>query len=1127
MDPERFRRVEEVFGLAIEQGRVDRALLLDSMCAGDGELRREVDALLAEHDRLGSFLAEPPRAATRLAARADFALAELRPALEPGDMVDGKYRVEAILGRGGMGEVYKATQLSLDRPVALKVIRSDLAAGAEMLARFHREAHAIARLRHPNIVTVHDYGVHDTAGAFLVMEYLDGRSLRHELQVRTRLPADEAAALVGDVCAAVAAAHGAGVVHRDLKPDNVVLEKGTPTRAKVLDFGIAKLARGATEGRMDLTAGGTVGTPAYMAPEQVAGDEVDGRSDIYSIGCMLYELVTGRPPFTGDSRTGVLQAQLVEAPQPPGELVPGLPEQLEAAILRAIEKRREDRFQTAEELQTALGAGPVRTAAAAIPDTDDAEFAPTVLSPATTSPATDNNLPRLVASFIGRDREVEHVSELLAEERLVTLVGPGGIGKTRLAVGSADAARNRFAGGAWLVDLAALSDPRLVVESVAATVGVRAEAGEPLATSLVRALRDREILLVLDNCEHLVDACAQLTADLLHGCINVRVLATSREALGTEGETRYEVAPLGLPDAADDPSAEQIATCEAVRLFVDRARSVKPGFTLTERDAPAVAGICRELDGIPLAIELAAARVRSLSTAQIRERLRDRFRLLAGVDRTALPRHQTLRAAVDWSYGLLTDAERVLFARTAVFAGGWDLEAAEAICASGALATEETVDLLARLVDKSLIAASEDRDGRMRYSMLETIRQYGLERLVDAGAEAEFLEAHARWFLELVERANAHWQGPEEGAWLARLAADNDNLRAVLRRETGEHGDPERAARLCGALMHFWLRRSQIAEGRRWLAAVMALGDAMPDAMPAAARASALAAAGHLAANDGDCAGARGMLEESIALHRQLGDAAAACRTLGSLSTVLVSLGEYDRAAELADEALAVAREIGDWQRVSWGLHFAASAQIARHDHVRSERLLRERIELCRKHESVADLAISLVMICSEVWLVGKHEEAAALVDEGEAIARREGFGTFAGYAMYQRGNLALWSGEFERAVGIHKEALREFRDLEYRPGIAHALDCLSYSLGASGRHRESMRAAGAAAELWVGMHQTVSPHDQIEQECYLGPVREALGDEAEALFAEGRRMPLEELLASLLSTPSGSEGPA
>ena len=259
------------------------------------------------------------------------------------------------------------------------------------------------------------------------------------------------------------------------------------------------------------------------------------------------------------------------------------------------------------------------------------------------------------------------------------------------------------------------------------------------------------------------------------------------------------------------------------------------------------------------------------------------------------------------------------------------------------------------------------------------------------------------------------------------------------------------------------------------------------------------------------------MLEESIALHRQLGDAAAVCRTLGSLSNVLVSLGEYDSAAELADEALAVARDLGDWQRVSWCLHFAASAEIARHDHVRSERLLRERIDLCREHESLADLAISLVMICSEVWQAGEREEALALLDEGETIARREGFGTFAGFASYQRGNFALWTGDYERAVEIHKQALRAFRDLEYRPGIAYALDSLSYSLGASGNHRASMRAAGAAAALWVEMNQAVSPHDQLEHERYLGPVREALGGEAEALIAEGRLMPLEELLASLL----------
>jgi predicted ATPase len=1109
MTPERYQRVEEVFGLAIEREGEARARLLDEACGDDVDLRREVEALLAEHDRASRFLAEPARATTALAAYTQVAAAPPAPlALEAGAVVDGKYRVEALVGRGGMGEVYRATQLSLDRAVALKVIRSDLATSPAMLAQFRREAHAVARLRHPNIVTVHEYGLEPGLGAYIIMEHLEGRSLRHELGERGRLAPDEAAGLVRQVCDAVGAAHQAGVVHRDLKPDNVFLEPSSGGRhVKVLDFGIAKIAAVAGRATGELTIGGAIlGTPAYMAPEQASGGEVDGRSDVYALGCLLYELVTGRPPFVGGTSARILEQHLAAAPRPPRDLAPDIPAWLDDAIVRALSKDPGERFQTAEELMRALGAG----------------------APAAEPP--QHNLPTFVVGFVGRQAEIAAVSELLAAGRLVTLLGPGGIGKTRLAVEAAAAVRDRFAHGAWLVELAALADPRLVTASVAAVFGVREQRTEPLATTLVEALRGRDLLLVLDNCEHLVGACAEVAAGLLHACPGLRVLATSREALGVEGEVRYEVPSLGLPDEA--APFVGLAESEAVRLFVERAQSVRPGFALTEREAPAVAAICRRLDGIPLAIELAAARARSLSVEQLLERLRDRFRLLAGIDRTALPRHQTLRAAVDWSYELLSDEERKVFRRLSVFAGGWTLEAAEEVVSGqwpvasekSSLTTDhwplttsssplDTLDLLARLVDKSLVRV-EECDGALRYGMLETIREYAWERLAESGEAEAALGAHRAWVVALAERARRHWQGPEEGAWIARLGQEHDNLRAVLQRERGEGSDPQRAVRLCTALTHFWVRRSHIAEGRRWLEAAMAAADRLP----APERASAVFSAGQLAAYDGDLAAAETWLDESAAISRSLGDEEGLCRALGSLATVLVTAGEYDRAGALAAEALSLARALGDWQRVASALLVGATLAVSVGRYAEGEQLLGERLAICRDRMGEADVVVTLLQLSGCVGRLGRLDEAEALLDECEDVAGRSGLAIFRIYALGQRGLHALWRGNAARAVELLAETLARFWELKYMAGVSAALDDLMCSLAAIGSHREAMRTAGAAAALREAMGTVVTPQVRADFDLYLGLSRRALGDEAaEGLVAEGRAMALDAAVSAAL----------
>ncbi len=1088
MTPERYKRIEEVFGLAIERRGENRARLLVELCGDDAELRREVEALLVEHERVGSFLAEPALP-TKVVAEA---LARPR-VLEAGAVIDEKYRVEALLGRGGMGEVYRATQLSLQRTVALKVVRSDLAASAVMLSQFRREAHAIARLRHPNIVTIHEYGVESRVGAYFVMEHLEGRSLRVELEQRERLPSEVAVALMRQVCDAVSAAHGAGIVHRDLKPDNIFLEEGSGgTRVKVLDFGIAKLAEGVGRATGDLSAGGAgLGTPAYMAPEQATGDEVDGRADIYALGCVLYELVTGSPPFTAATSAGITKLHLSSLPRPPREHTPDVPEQLETAILRSLSKDPSERFQTVEDFLSALDASVAADVAA----------------------LGEGTLPTFVGGFVGRRSEVAAVASLLSEGRLVTLVGPGGMGKTRLAVEAAASSRKRYAHGAWLVELASLTDPRLVSAAVASVLGIREEGGEPLAATLQRALRGRNLLVVLDNCEHLVDACARFSTDLLHACPRVSILATSREALGVEGEARYEVAPLGLPGRLNAPCVDEIADCESVQLFVERAQSARPEFSLSERNAPGVAEICRRLDGIPLAIELAAARVRALAVDQILERLRDRFRLLVGGDRAVLPRHQTLRAAIDWGYDLLSDQERALLARLSVFAGGWDLEAAESVCASGPVERDDVVDLMTRLVDTSLVTA-DSRDGGARYGMLETIRQYAWERLSATGEAPAALAAHTEWFAALAERARSHWQGPEEASWAGRLAIDYDNLRLVLSRETGEGGDPQVSARICGALTHFWIRRGHIVEGRRWLDA--ALESATVLAEPE--RAEAITSAGRLAAYDGDLATARVRLDESASIYRALGDGDGLCRVLGSLANVFVSAGEYERAAELATESLSLARELGDWQRMSSALVSSGILALAVSRYADAERLLLERLAICRDHESRVDLVTTLLLLSGCVGRLGRLDEAEALLNECEAVARSDGFEVKLAYAHGQRGLYALWRGDAERAVELLEESLARFWELEYRSGVSAALDDLSWALAAGGRHEEAIRLAGTAAVLREEMGVAITPQASADLDFYLGPARRALGDEVAArLFAEGRATALDVAVARCL----------
>ncbi len=455
--------------------------------------------------------------------------------------------------------------------------------------------------------------------------------------------------------------------------------------------------------------------------------------------------------------------------------------------------------------------------------------------------ARATNLPRPLTSFVGRVHESAEVKRLLPTTCLLTLTGSGGSGKTRLALQVAADVLGEYADGVWLVELAAVPGPALVPQTVASALGVREVPGRPLQATLLEYLGHRTLLVVLDNCEHLIEASAHLVQTLLEACPGLRILATSREPLGVPGEVAWRVPSLSLPDPRRLPSVDDLGACEAVRLFVERAAAVHPAFRLTPQNAPAVATVVRRLDGIPLAVELAAARVPALTVAQIAERLDDRFRLLTGGRRTALPRQQTLRATMDWSYQLLPERERVLLRRLAVFAGGWTLGAVEAVCGGDGIEGLAVFDLLTQLVFKSLVIMDE-QVGDVRYRLLETVRQYGRDRLLESEETVPVRGRHLVWYRDLAEQAETELMGAGQAAWLDRLEAEHANIRAALEWATGGR-EVEVGLRLAGAVWRFWFVRGYFAEGRARLQALLAKGAEVPPAV----RAKALKAAGNLA----------------------------------------------------------------------------------------------------------------------------------------------------------------------------------------------------------------------------------------------------------------------------------------
>jgi predicted ATPase/class 3 adenylate cyclase/DNA-binding XRE family transcriptional regulator len=742
--------------------------------------------------------------------------------------------------------------------------------------------------------------------------------------------------------------------------------------------------------------------------------------------------------------------------------------------------------------------------------------------PLSTPESFPHNLPVQLTSFIGREREMAEVKQLLSNTRLLTFTGPGGTGKTRLALQIAEELLPSFADGVWLAESAPLTDASFLYQTIAGIFGLRELPNVPILNIITDYLRAKRLLLILDNCEHLIEACAKLSDHLLHACPQLKIIASSREALGIAGETAYRVPSLSLPDQAQ-VTREAVLGFESVQLFVERASAANPKFHLTE-NASDVAQICRRLDGIPLALELAAARIRIFSTEEIADRLDDRFSLLTGGSRTAMERHQTLRALIDWSYELLSHDERRLFRHLAVFAGGWTFEAAEAVCPN-----LDVLNLLTQLVDKSLVMVDE-QESSTRYHLLETICQYASEKLLEMSESHQARARHVGFFLKFAEVAEPHLHGPQEREWLSRLETEYDNLRAAL--EWAMKNDIIIALRLETALYLFWNRHGYQAEGRRLLGEALARLQRLPKVEGMASdqrialQARALNAFGSLGFAVGDLVGSLKIFEESIGLSRQIGEKYSLAQALTSFGYAKAFLGDAEDSYRAAEEGLTLAREVGDKFLLGMALRNMASATVVTHGDPKVMRAYAEEsLQLYRELGSRWDYAMAVFGMGLSATRQGDYAEARSRFETCLRLFTELGDRNHVNGIQSELAHLERRQGHFAQAKLLYRETLLEWQRLGHRAAIAHELECLAMIAKAQEDDRRAARLFGAAEILRENIHIPMTPSEHVEYEREVNDLRANMEEAAFIkAWADGRAMSMEQAILLATANESNSE---
>jgi predicted ATPase len=1026
-----------------------------------------------------------------------------------------------------MGEVYLVQDLQLKRPVALKVISRSFIRDENRLRRFQQEALATSALNHPNIITIYEIGSEEGVD-FIATEFIEGMSLRQQL-IQGALELDQVLDFGSQIGSALAAAHAAGIIHRDIKPDNIMVRRDG--YVKVLDFGLAKLTEnspkshdsdpeGETKILIETTPGVLMGTVAYMSPQQARGFNLNASTDIWSLGVVLYEMLTGHLPFKAKTISDTIAAILGNEPPPLARFVPNAPEDLQQILSKALHKETGERYQTIDEMIADLRRFrrefEFQASLKNAERPDDVVAAKLESESRRTVTCSPHNLPAQMTPLIGRNAEVKSIRNLLttSNARLITLTGPGGTGKTRLGLEVGTELLTSFQHGVFFVSLAAITDDQLVPSAIGKTLSVKERVECSLMDGLKDYLRDKQVLLLLDNFEQVLSA-GPLLVELLSSAPLLKILVTSRAVLHVTGEHQFPVPPLTVPDNESIPPVELLEEYSAVALFIQRARAVKPDFAITRNNAAAVIEICRRLEGLPLAIELAAARVKLFPPRALLLRLSNRLAALTGGARDLPQRQHTMRNAIAWSYELLDDEEKKLFRRLSIFVDGCTTEAAEMVCNGIGDLRVDVVDGMASLVDKSFLRQEEQLEGEFRFRAFETIREFGLESLAKTREARAAHQQHAIFYLEFAEHAEAELVGPHQEIWLDRLETEHSNLRAALE-WCVETGEIETGLRLGAALWRFWSTRGYLIEGRQRLDRLIAICK-MPPASKSLMK--VFYAAGVLAEAQGDYAAARSMFAQNLSMQREIGDKWGIANSLNNLGIIALRNNDYTAAHSLYEESLELWRELGNRRAVALSLTNLGNIAADLGDYVRANSLHHESMSIFRELKDVRGIASSLAHLADAARRNHDYDTARTLYEESFSKFIESGSKWDTANVLADLGDLVREMGDCNGSRSFYQESMVIFGDLGDIRGVVRLFESFVTLAIVQDQTQRALVLASAANALRRGHGIPLPRDEQFKLEQTLEQIKEGLPEGIHhAAWMSGASMSVEQAIAYALS---------